>query len=168
MYASYIKRFFSNLIDLVLTSTLQSTATCFISFFVDNLYLAQFLSYTITIIWIVFDLPFLQSSHWQASIGQKLLGIRTVDIKGHTLSFGRACYRGSLHIFCFWGFFMYFFSPQKQCLHDFLCDSIVVDKKQFKLNLYRPLRPIKYSIIIIAALVYIIPLLLLAKGAFLN
>lgn len=169
MYASYQRRIFSYLIDGVLAQIIFGASIFLIAPFVDNLFLAQFLCFLISIIWVIFSFPFLQSSRWQASIGQKLLRIRTVDVKGNTLSFWRACYRGATSIFCFWGIFMYFFSPQKQCLHDFFCDTVVINNKPFKTNIPRPLRPIKYSIIIIAAVIcYLIPLLLLAKVAWLN
>ena len=88
---------------------------------------------------------------------------------GNTLSFWRACYRGSLLSFCPWGAFMYFFSPKKQCLHDFLCDSLVVKQGQAEYNTHRPLRQIKYSIIIIATLVFFaLPLILWGRLTFLN
>ncbi len=169
MYISYQKRIFSFIIDIVLGKAILIGALFLLSPLIDSLYLAQLLSYTIFTIWTIFNFPFLQSSHWQASIGQKLLRIKVLDVCGNTLSFWRACYRGSLLLFCPWGAFMYFFSPQKQCLYDFLCDCIVVKNGENVPSIHRPLRQIKYSITIIAALVFFaLPLILWGRLTFLN
>ena len=55
---------------------------------------------------------------------------------------------------------LYFFSPQKQCLYDFLSDSIVVKNEEDAPNIHRPLRQIKYSIIILLAILLFAPIVL--------
>lgn len=165
MYASYQKRIFSFIIDIALGKAILVGTLLLLAPVIDSLYLAQLLSYTVFTIWTIFNFQLLQSSRWQASVGQRLLGIKVLDVCGNTLSFWRACYRGSLLLFCPWGAFMYFFSPQKQCLYDFLCDSIVVENGKDIPNVHRPLRQIKYSIIIIAAILLFAPLVLWLKVA---
>ena len=169
MYISYQKRIFSFIIDLVLGKIILIGTLFLLAPLIDSLYLSNLLSYTIFTLWTIFNFPFLQSSRWQASVGQKLLRIKVLDVHGNTLSFWRACYRDSLLLFCPWGAFMYFFSPDKQCLHDFLCDSLVVKQRQIVQSIHCPLHQIKYSIIIIAALVlFALPLILWGRLAFLN
>ena len=169
MYASYQKRIFSFIIDFALGKAILVGTLLLLAPVIDSLYQAQLLSYTVFTIWTIFNFPFLQSSRWQASVGQKLLRIKVLDVCGNTLSFWRACYRDSLLLFCAWGAFMYFFSPKKQCLHDFLCDSLVVKQGQAEYNTHHPLRQIKYSIIIIATLIFFaLPLILWGRLTFLN
>lgn len=168
MYASYQRRIFSYLIDATLGQVILHGIVALLAPFIDSLYSVQLIGYSALIIWTIFDFPFLQSSRWQASLGQKLLGIKIVDIKGERLSFWRACYRWSLFSFCAWGSFMYFFSPQKQGLHDFLCGSIVTTKGEGIPPIHRPLRQIKYSIIILAAVFLFAPLILWLKIALFN
>lgn len=166
MHISYQKRLLSYFIDIILGQIILRASLFFFALTVDSLYLAQIISFIFWGFWILFNFPFLQSSNWKASIGQKILGIKVVDIYGNNLSFWRACYRGCILTFCPWGSFMYFFSPHKQCLHDFFCDSIVV-KEGIKTNHPRPLQQIKYSIIIIFLLVsFLIPLTLLVLSEF--
>ena len=168
MYASYQKRILSYLIDFVLGQMISRGTMFLLAPYVDSFYSVQLIGYTIFIVWTIFNFPFLQSSRWQATLGQKLLKIRTVDIQGNTLSFWRACYRGSLLSFCPWGAFMYFFSPQKQGLYDFLCDSIVVKNDEYVANAHRPLRQIRYSIIILTAILLFVPLALWIGAILLN
>lgn len=169
MHASYRKRIFSFIIDIVLGKIILIGTLFLLAPLINSLYLANLLSYTVFTIWTILNIPFLQSSRWQASIGQKLLRIKVLDAQGNTLSFWRACYRGSLLLFCPWGAFMYFFSPDKQCLHDFLCDSLVIKSQQPVPGIHRPLRQIKYSIIIIATLIFFaLPLILWGRLTFLN
>lgn len=165
MYASYQRRFLSYLIDFVLGQIMSRGTMLLLAPYIDSLYSVQLIGYAVFAIWTIFNFPFLQSSRWQATLGQKLLKIKAVDIQGNTLSFWRACYRESLLSFCPWGAFMYFFSPQKQCLYDFLCDSIVVENGKDIPNVHRPLRQIKYSIIILAAILLFAPLVLWLKVA---
>lgn len=133
-----------------------------LEYFIDDWGIVLQLSIIAGALWAIFNTPFLQSSHWEASIGQKLLRIQITDIHGNELSFWRACYRQSLLMFCSWGILMYFFSPDKQCLHDFLCHSLVINKGTKPTNTPRRLYPIRYSIIVIAVLIsYVFPILLL-------
>lgn len=160
MYASYQRRILSYLIDFVLGQIMSRGTMLLLAPYIDSLYSVQLIGYVVFAIWTIFNFPFLQASRWQATLGQKLLKIKTVDIQGNTLSFWRACYRGSLLSFCPWGAFMYFFSPQKQCLYDFLSDSIVVKNEEDAPNIHRPLRQIKYSIIILLAILLFAPIVL--------
>lgn len=160
MYASYQRRILSYLIDVILGQVILRGTMVLFAPFIDSLYSVQLIGYSAFIAWTIFNFPFLQSSCWQATLGQRLLKIKTVDIQGKTLSFWRACYRGSLLSFCPWGAFMYFFSPQKQGLYDFLSDSIVVKNGEEAPNIHRPLRQIKYGIIILAAILLFTPVAL--------
>ena len=157
MYISYQKRICSCVIDIFLSQIILQGSIIILAPLIDNLYLVQFLSSLFLVVWTIFNFPFLQSSKWKGTIGQKILQIEVIDIQGNRLSFWRACYRGCLLTFCPWGAFMYFFSPQKQCLHDFLSDTLVVTPKTTTSNI-RSLYPIKYSIIIIFFLInFVIP-----------
>ncbi len=73
---------------------------------------------------------FLQSGNDQATIGQKALGIKVISTDGQKVTFGQAAGRffgNYLNIFTFFvGYFIFFFSDRKQCLHDLLSGCIVV------------------------------------------
>ena len=168
MYASYQKRVVSYFIDIYIGQIIHIAIVLGTAPFVDNIYIAQFLGYLAIVIWTLIDFPILQSSHWQASIGQKLLKIKVTDIHGKRLSFWRASYRISIFTFFIWGIFIYFFSPNKQCLHDFLSDSLVIKNSDSVINIFGSLHSIRYGIIILYALCGILPLLIFVKFAFFN
>ena len=71
-----------------------------------------------------------QSSSWQATIGQKLLGLKVVGYDGRRISFGRATGRFfamylSALIFLV-GFVMIAFTHYKQALHDLIAQTFMV------------------------------------------
>jgi uncharacterized RDD family membrane protein YckC len=73
---------------------------------------------------------FQQSSESQATIGQKAVKIKVVDIHGDKISFGQATGRFFGHFLnimtFFLGYFMFFFNAKNQCLHDLLSSCVVV------------------------------------------
>ena len=78
--------------------------------------------------WLYYGL--LESSSWQGTVGKKLLGLRTTDLNGNRISFGRATGRYFAKILsgmiCFIGFVMVAFTEKKQGLHDMLAGTLVV------------------------------------------
>ncbi len=78
--------------------------------------------------WLYYSL--MQSNDGQATIGQKTMKIMLLDCKGQRVTFGQATGRFfarllSGFIFCI-GYFMFFWSDQKQTLHDNLAETLVV------------------------------------------
>ena len=71
-----------------------------------------------------------QSGEKQATIGQNLLNIKLVSLDGNEITFLQATGRHFakyLSILLFMaGYFMFFFTEKKQCLHDLLAGTIVV------------------------------------------
>jgi uncharacterized RDD family membrane protein YckC len=81
--------------------------------------------------WLWFTLA--ESSHWQASIGKKLLGLKVTDANGERISFGKANARYwskilSTLLFCV-GFLMVAFTAKKQGLHDKIAKTLVVKSR---------------------------------------
>lgn len=168
MHSHYITRIISYLIDLYLKTyffwKLQKILVPYL--ITHNRYnpTITFLSIAIftEILWF-FLIPFMQSSFLQASFGAFLLRIRISDAQGERISFLRALYRNCILFFCPWGAITWFFTPEKQCLHDLLSDTIVLNYKQdypfgfiYKrpfLSYKAPLKKIKYSIIFIRFLI---------------
>lgn len=74
----------------------------------------------------------MQSSDRQATVGQRAMNIKVLSIKNGNVGFGRATGRyfaNILNIFTFLiGYFLYFFTEKKQCLHDILAGTVVVKK----------------------------------------
>ena len=82
----------------------------------------------IGISWIYF--AGLWSSPWQASLGQKICGLRIVDFSGERISFGRATGRFfatflSLVFLCI-GFVMIAWTSRRQGLHDLIAETYVL------------------------------------------
>ncbi len=72
----------------------------------------------------------LMSSGWQATVGQRLLGLRVAGLDGGRISFARASGRyfasvlsGALLLA---GYFMMLFTQRRQTLHDRLAGTVVV------------------------------------------
>ena len=81
--------------------------------------------------WLWFTLA--ESSHWQASIGKKLVGLKVTDENGERISFGKANARYwskilSALMFCV-GFLMVAFTAKKQGLHDKIARTLVVKSR---------------------------------------
>ena len=70
------------------------------------------------------------ASDSQSTVGQKACGIKLIAISGRKIGFGLSTGRffgDLLNIFTFFiGFFMFFFTAKKQCLHDMICGTVVV------------------------------------------
>ena len=100
--------------------------------------------------------PILQSSSLQASIGEILLGIKIIDKNGCRVGFWRAAYRRLILYFCPWGTIFFFFLPNKQCLHDYLSDTLVVSKNTIFNHYKLPLKKIRFSLFLLYFLLVII------------
>lgn len=81
--------------------------------------------------WLWFTLA--ESSHWQASIGKKLVGLKVTDANGERISFGQANARYWSKILStllfFVGFLMVAFTAKKQGLHDKIAKTLVVKSR---------------------------------------
>jgi len=71
-----------------------------------------------------------QSGQHQATVGQRAMSIKVLSLDGGFVTFGQATGRffaNLLNIFTFLvGYFMFFFSSKKQCLHDYMSGCIIV------------------------------------------
>ena len=68
------------------------------------------------------------SSHWQATPGKRLLGIKVTDMSGNPISFWRAVGRAAgklISSIFFIGYIMAAFTRHKQALHDLMAGTIV-------------------------------------------
>src|SRR5262249_1194264 len=71
----------------------------------------------------------MESSHWQATLGKRLMGIRVTDMNGARISFGRATGRyflKSVSSFEFMLGYLVSFSDQRQSWHDYMAGTLVV------------------------------------------
>src|SRR5262249_7186149 len=71
----------------------------------------------------------MESSHWQATLGKRLMGIRVTDMNGARISFGRATGRyflKSVSSFEFMLGYLVSFSDQRQTWHDYMAGTLVV------------------------------------------
>ena len=93
IYASYTRRFFSNIIDeailLTLIILIPMKYNVNISTFIYNSYI------TIFVYIIVYHIIFI-SSGWQATPGKKLVGIKVINKEGYKLPFGLSVLRHTL------------------------------------------------------------------------
>jgi len=90
--------------------------------------------------WTTFHLPsivvgllysaLLESSTWQATLGQRALGLRVTDEAGARISFGRAAGRHLASYLSYMllgiGILMILFTDRKQALHDRLAGTLVL------------------------------------------
>ena len=83
---------------------------------------------------------FQQSGKFQATVGQKTVDIKVIDISGDNISFGQACGRffgDFLNIVTFFlGFFMFFFNDKNQCLQGYISNCAVVKEKEIDRRIY--------------------------------
>ena len=83
---------------------------------------------------------FQQSGKSQATVGQKTVNIKVIDISGDNISFGQASGRFFgffINIVTFFlGFFMFFFNDKNQCLHDYISNCAVVKEKKIDRRIY--------------------------------
>ena len=72
----------------------------------------------------------MESSHLQATVGKRVLGLVVTDEAGYRLSFFRALGRFFGRLLCemtfFLGYLLVFFSLKRQGLHDRLARTVVV------------------------------------------
>jgi uncharacterized RDD family membrane protein YckC len=77
--------------------------------------------------WLYFAL--MESSGWQATLGEKLMGIYVTDLQGNRIGFGRATGRYFAKIVSnftlFIGYIMAGFTGKKQALHDMIAGCLV-------------------------------------------
>lgn len=80
--------------------------------------------------WLYFAL--MRSNQDQQTIGQQVMGIKTLSVDGQKIEFGQATGRYFADILnaltFFIGYLMFFFSPKNQCLHDSLAGTIIVSE----------------------------------------
>ncbi len=95
--------------------------------------------------WLYFALQ--HSGKSQATVGQKAMGLKLIDIHDRKIGFGQATGRffgNILNVLTFGGgFLMFFFNDYNQCLHDYITNCVVVidqpievDNDDFLLDLY--------------------------------
>lgn len=74
--------------------------------------------------------PVLESSHWQATFGKRIMGLEVTDADGNRLSFLRALLRSLAKIISSiplgLGFVLAAFTARKQALHDIIVKTLVV------------------------------------------
>lgn len=78
--------------------------------------------------WLYWSL--MQSSKYQSTLGQRTLNIKVVSLDGAEVSFGQATGRFFANflsvMILFLGYIMFFFTENRQCLHDYLSGCVVV------------------------------------------
>lgn len=79
-----------------------------------------------------------ENSRWRGTPGKKILQLEITSRDGKELSFGKILLRHFIKwlslALLFAGFFMIYFHPKKQALHDFLTGTLVVSKINSKGN----------------------------------
>lgn len=141
-YSSIWKRLIAGFIDLIVL------IPCLIIFFIVLLFVL-FILFLIfyggqgtgllgigLLVWILFFLlllpfssgimAFLESSSSQATYGKRLLRIKVVNINGERMSFKKAFLRNIIKLVFPLGLISYFFTKNKQALHDLAVQSFVV------------------------------------------
>jgi uncharacterized RDD family membrane protein YckC len=78
--------------------------------------------------WLYFALC--MSSGWQATVGQRAVGVRVTDLEGRRISFARATGRYFASIVSDWtlgiGYMMMIWTKRKQTLQDMMASTVVV------------------------------------------
>lgn len=79
-----------------------------------------------------------ENSRWRGTPGKKILQLEIIGLEGGELSLGKILIRHLLKwlslALLFAGFFMIYFHPKKQSLHDFMTGTLVVSKINSKGN----------------------------------
>jgi uncharacterized RDD family membrane protein YckC len=74
--------------------------------------------------------PVLESSHWQATVGKRVMGLQVTDFDGQRLSFMHALLRALAKILSSIpfgvGYLLAAFTARKQALHDIIVKTLVV------------------------------------------
>ena len=72
----------------------------------------------------------LESSHWQGTLGQQLMGMRVTDLHGRRISFMRATGRFFAQwlsfVLCCTGYLFNLWSTRRQTLHDMIAGCVFV------------------------------------------
>lgn len=71
------------------------------------------------------------ASEWQGTVGMKVLGLKVVDYSGDRISVGRSWGRAFASILSIMpglslGYWLLFFTPRRQTLHDLLASTLVI------------------------------------------
>lgn len=156
MYASYARRIAAYLIDMTIMLLMMNLSQYILNFFVNNKLLILLYGQLIFLALLIINFCVLESSPWQASLGEKLLGIKVTDINGKRISFLRSVYKQCIAMFCTFGVIVYFFTPRRQCLHDFLASTCVIQKNSQLEDKQSHLLRIRPSIIIIGGLFFLL------------
>jgi uncharacterized RDD family membrane protein YckC len=76
----------------------------------------------------------LESSHWQGTLGQQLLGLRITDLHGGRISFARATGRYFAQwlsmLLCGLGYFFNLWTSRRQTLHDLVAGCVFVRPRE--------------------------------------
>jgi uncharacterized RDD family membrane protein YckC len=77
----------------------------------------------------------MESSARQATFGKQILKIKVVDMRGRRISIGRSFGRNSCKVFStltfFIGYLLPFFDKKRQCLHDMMAGTLVIQDRLF-------------------------------------
>ncbi len=144
-YASFFKRVVAYFIDgFILTAILYGLANLGMLKIIglDNIRMMEDAASTLTansgymVVLLVLNIVYyatFQSSHWQATIGKKLMRIKLETLDGNRVSFAKASLRQfimiSLSGILYIGYIMMFFNEKKQTLHDLVAKTVVVEAK---------------------------------------
>ena len=156
IFSSYQKRTIAFLIDNICIYAISYFLSHILSSFINSLFVILLIRMFLVFCGNILIFSFLQSSKLQASFAEFLLGIKIVDKNGERIGFWRASYRRLILVFCPWGILLFFFSPNKQCLHDYLSDTLVINTTEKLRKLNVPLRKIRISLFLIYFLLYFI------------
>jgi uncharacterized RDD family membrane protein YckC len=73
------------------------------------------------------------SSGWQATLGQRAVGVRVTDLEGRRISFARATGRYFASIVSDWtlgiGYLMMIWTKRKQTLQDMMASTVVIKRR---------------------------------------
>lgn len=80
-----------------------------------------------------YEVFFMSNKDYRGTLGMKAMGLEICDLEGKPLSPEKALIRSLMSIasglFLFAGYFMAFFNPKQQTLHDLVAGTVVVNRK---------------------------------------
>jgi len=88
------------------------------------------------IFYFLISIPLLEASHWQASLGKKIMGLQIVTKQGFRLGYGHSFWRGVITVFCVIGSkitgWIHLFTIYKYNIlfHDYFTSSYVIRKNK--------------------------------------
>ncbi|MCH1437922.1 MAG: RDD family protein, partial [Flavobacteriales bacterium] len=137
-FASFGNRLVAMFIDFFILSSVLSFLWWFLQIDIQDDLIVKKFDY-----WVLFKDPraylismlyfsFLESSSWQATIGKKVMSIKVVNPLGQRIFFAVAFARWidklfSVLLLCL-GFLLMLFTKNRQCLHDIMAQTYVVNK----------------------------------------